>query len=264
MLSLAIAFLAFGAPTLVWGSGFVAVYVAAVVLGNGALAHGAGLRRVHDALAWVSQVTMFLLLGLLAFPTRLAAVALPGLLLGLFLAFVARPIVVVACLAPFRLPWREVAFVAWMGLRGAVPIMLATYPVLTGLPGAHRIFDVVFFVVLVSAVVQGTPLRFVARLLGVETAGPPPPRAVLEVHSIAPLAGEVSSFYVEPASAVAGSRIADLPFPEGSSVMLVVRGRDLLAARGSTVLQPGDHVYVFAPREERAFVGLMFGREEEE
>lgn len=263
VLTLAVAFLAFGAPTLVWGSGFVAVYAAAVVLGNGHLPYVSGLRRVHDAMAWFSQVAMFLLLGLLAFPSRVASVAGPGLALGLFLVFVARPVVVALCLAPFRAPARDVLFVAWVGLRGAVPIMLATFPVLAGVAGAGKVFDLVFFVVVVSVLVQGTSIRWVARRLGLEVAAPPAPRAMLEIVSMQPLSGEVSSYYVEPASAVAGSRISDLPIPEGSAVMLVVRGRELVAARGRTVLQPGDHVYLFTPPADRAFVQLLFGREEE-
>ena len=155
VLTIALACFAFGAPTLLAGSGFVAVYAAAVVLGNGPLPHASGLRRVHDAMAWFSQVAMFLLLGLLAFPSRLASVAGPGLFLGLFLALVARPVMVFALLLPFRMPLREVAFVSWVGLRGAVPIMLATFPVLAGLPYAQRVFDLVFFVVVVSAVRAG-------------------------------------------------------------------------------------------------------------
>jgi cell volume regulation protein A len=264
VLTLGIAFIAFGAPALVWGSGFLAVYVAAVVLGNGHLPYAAGLRRVHDAIAWFAQVAMFLILGLLAFPSRLMDVAWPGLVLGLFLAFVARPLVVALLLAPFRIPRAEVAFISWVGLRGAVPIMLATFPVLAGVPGALHVFDIVFFVVVVSALVQGTSIRPLARWLRLEVDAPPPPRAMLEIMSTQRLSGEVASYYVEPASAVAGSRISELPIPDGSAVMLVVRGRELVAARGRTVLQPGDHVYVFAPPEERAFVQLLFGRIEAE
>jgi cell volume regulation protein A len=264
VLTLAIAFFAFGAPTLLWGSGFAAVYVAAVILGDGPLPYVSGLRRVHDAMAWFSQVAMFLLLGLLAFPSRLMNVAKPGLALGLFLAFVARPLVVAVLLAPFRFSVREVTFVAWVGLRGAVPIMLATFPVFAGVAGASQVFDLVFFVVVVSALVQGTSIRWAARWLGIVTAGPPAPRAQLEILSTQRLSGEVVSFYVEPASAVAGSRISELPIPEGSAVMLIVRGRDLVAARGRTVLNAGDHVYVFAPPGDKPFVQLLFGRQEEE
>ncbi|WP_242340449.1 MULTISPECIES: potassium/proton antiporter [Anaeromyxobacter] len=264
VLTIALACFAFGAPTLVHGSGFVAVYAAAVVLGNGPLPYATGLRRVHDAIAWFSQVAMFLLLGLLAFPSRLASVAGPGLFLGLFLAFVARPLVVILLLLPFRLPLREIAFISWVGLRGAVPIMLATFPVLAGLPVARHVFDLVFFVVVVSAVVQGTSIGWVARRLGLEVQATPTPRAMLEIHSTQRLAGEVISFYVERASAVAGSRISELTIPEGSAVMLVARGRELVAARGRTVLEPGDHVYVFTSPEDKAFVQLLFGRQEED
>lgn len=264
VLTISLAFLAFGAPTLLQGSGFVAVYAAGVVLGNGPLPFASGLRRVHDALAWFSQVSMFLLLGLLAFPSRLMSVAGAGLFLGLFLALVARPLVVFALLLPFRMPKREIAFVSWVGLRGAVPIMLGTFPVIAGLPYAYYVFDLVFFVVVVSAVVQGSSIGWAARRLGLEVQAAPPPRAVLEINTTQRLAGEVISFYVEPASAVAGSRISELTIPEGSSVMLVVRGRELLAARGRTVLEPGDHVYVFTSPADKPFVQLLFGRQEED
>ena len=207
VLTLALAFFSFGAPTLLWGSGFVAVYVAAVILGNGTLPYVAGLRRVHDAMAWFSQVAMFLLLGLLAFPSRLAGVAGPGLFLGLFLAFVARPLVVALFLLPFRVPRREIVFIAWVGLRGAVPIMLATFPVLSGVHAGRLVFDLVFFIVVVSALVQGTSIGWFARYLGLEVEGPPPPRAMLEINSTQRLGGEVLSFYVEPASAVAATTL---------------------------------------------------------
>jgi cell volume regulation protein A len=135
--------------------------------------------------------------------------------------------------------------------------------VLAGVPGGLRIFDLVFFIVVVSVLLQGGTVRWTAKRLGLDVAGPPPPKAVLEVLSTQQLTGDVLSFYVEPASAVAGSKISELPFPEKSAVMLVVRNRDLVAARGGTVLQPGDHVYVFAPPEEKAFIQLLFGRAEE-
>jgi cell volume regulation protein A len=264
VLTLSLGFLAFGAATLLHGSGFLAVYVAAVTLGNGPLPYRTGLVRVHDAMAWFSQVAMFLLLGLLAEPGRLAGIALPGLALALFLVLVARPAAVAPALLPFRFAPREIAFLAWTGLRGAVPIILATYPVLSGVPGGERIFDLVFFVVVVSTLLQGTPIRWLARKLDLVAPGPPAPRAVLEIVSRDPLAGEVLSYYVEEASAVAGSTIADLPFPEGATVMLIVRGSELVPPRGATTLEPGDHVYVFARPEEKGLVHLLFGREEEE
>jgi cell volume regulation protein A len=263
VLTVAIALIAFSAPTLLHGSGFLAVYVAGVVLGNARLPYHGGLSRVHDAIAWLSQVGMFLLLGLLVFPSRLVAVAGAGLSLGLFLAIVARPLVVALCLLPFRLPWREVLYVGWVGLRGAVPIILATFPVIAGVPQSKRLFDVVFFIVVVNAIVPGWTVPRAAKLLRVGGDAPPPPPALVEISSTRPLHGEVLSFVIEKASAAAGSRISELPFPDGSAVMLVVRGSDLIAPRGSTQLVPGDHVHVFCQEPDRGFVELIFGRAEE-
>jgi cell volume regulation protein A len=218
---------------------------------------------VHDAIAWLAQVGMFLLLGLLVFPSRLVAVAVPGLALGLFLALVARPLVVTLCLLPFRMPMREILYVSWVGLRGAVPIILATFPVLAGLPHAKALFDIVFFIVVANAVVPGWTVPRAARLLRVGGDAAPAPPALVEIHSTRQLKGDVVSFLIEKASAVAGSRISELPFPDGAAVMLVVRGSELIPPRGSTLLQPGDHVHVFCRPEDRGFVELMFGREEE-
>jgi cell volume regulation protein A len=247
-----------------FGSGFLAVYVAAVVLGNSPIPYRSGLLRVHDAIAWFSQVAMFVMLGLLSFPSRLMDVAAVGLALGLFLAFIARPLVVILCLLPFGFERREMLYVGWAGLRGAVPIVLASFPVLAGAPDAERIFDVVFFVVVASALVPGGTLGWMTRRLGLVSKEPPRPQAILELQSSAPLAGEVLSFYIEPAAAVAGARIADLPFPEGSAATLVVRGGELIAPKGGTTLLPGDHVFVFCRREDRPLLQLLFGRMEQD
>lgn len=166
VLTIALAFVAFGATTLAHGSGFLATYLAGLVIGAGELPHREALLRVHDAIAWLGQVVMFLVLGLLSFPSRLIAVGWVGLALGLVLAFVARPLSVLACLLPFRFRPREALFVGWVGLRGAVPIILAIFPVLAGAPAAHHIFNVVFFIVVVSTLVPGSTVRWAARRLG--------------------------------------------------------------------------------------------------
>jgi len=262
--TLGVAFLAFSLPTLLHGSGFLAVYLAAVMLGNGRLPYRLSLLRVHDALGWLSQITMFLVLGLLVFPTRLLGVAGVGLALALFLALVARPAVVALCLLPFRAyVKRDVAYVGWVGLRGAVPIILATFPVLSGAPGAGRVFDVVFFVVVVNAVLPGATVPWVTRRLGLESGDPPSPPAVLEIESMQPLSGELVSFHIDETLAPCGSALRDLPFPGGASVVLVVRGRTLVAPNGDTVLQPGDHAYVVTSEEDRPLLHLLFGRSEE-
>jgi potassium/hydrogen antiporter len=263
VLTLAIALAAFGLTTLLHGSGFLAVYLAALVLGNGDVPYRSGILRFHDAAAWFGQVTMFLVFGLLVFPSRLWAVAGTGLAIGLLLALVARPLAAMLCLLPFRFPWRESAFLGWVGLRGAVPIILAIFPVLAGLDEGKRLFDVVFFVVVVSALVPGATVAWVARRLGLASDEPPPPPAVLEISSARTLDGEILSFYIHPAVAVAHAAVADVPFPSGASALLIVRGGELIAARGDTLLLPGDHVHVFCRREDREFVELLFGRPEE-
>ena len=262
VLTLGLALLSFGGATLLQGSGFLAVYVTAVVLGNSELPYASGLRRIHDALAWLSQVTMFLMLGLLVFPSRLLSVAGAGLALALFLAFVARPLAVALCLLPLRYSLRETAYLGWVGLRGAVPIVLATYPVLSGVPGAERLFDTVFFVVAVNALLPGATVRWATRRLGMDGPLAPVPEAALEISSTRQLDGVLLSFHVDDTLLVCDTPIADIPFPDGASVALVVRGRELLAARGQTVLRAGDHVYVFSKPAERAYVTLLFGRPE--
>ena len=260
VLTFALALLAFGVPTLLEGSGFLAVYLAAVVLGNGEIPYRAGLRHFHDAAAWCGQLTMFLVLGLLVFPSHLLEVAGVGLAIALILAFVARLLVVVLCLLPMRFPPREAAFVGWVGLRGAVPIILATFPVLERVPGAERLFDVVFFVVVAGALVPGGTVAWLARRLRLASDAPPPPQAVLEISSTQVLNGDVLSFHIGPALPVSGATLADIPLPDEATVMLIVRGSELVAPRGGTVLQPGDHVHLFCRREDRPLVELLFGR----
>jgi len=263
VLTVAVALLAFGVPTVFSGSGFLAVYLVGVIVGNGPLPYRGGVLRAHDAAAWFLQVSMFLVLGLLVVPSRLLEVGWAGLALGVFL-LAARPAVVIPVLALFGYRWPEKLYIGWVGLRGAVPIILSIFPILAGAPGADRIFDVVFFVVLVNTVVQGLTVRRGARRLGLESARPPPPQGLLEISTTRAVDSEILVFYVDHASAVEGSAIADLPpFPAGSAVMLIFRGDELLPARGQTVLQTGDHVYVLTRREDRPFVHLLFGDAQE-
>jgi cell volume regulation protein A len=259
VLTTAIALLAFGIPELIHGSGFLSVYLAAVLIGNGLLPFKGGVLRAHDAGAWFLQVSMFLVLGLLAKPSSLLTSGLVGLALGFFL-LVARPLVVVPMLAAFGFRWPERLYVGWVGLRGAVPIILAMVPVLARAPGAETIWNAVFFIVLVNITVLGFTVRREARRLDLESARPPPPQGLIEISSSRPLDADIEVFYVDPASAVAGTALADLPpFPAGSSVLMILRGDELLSARGSTVLEPGDHVYVLTRTEDRGFVHLLFG-----
>lgn len=259
VLTVAIALLAFALPTLVGGSGFLSVYVAAIVLAAGPMPYRAGVRRVHDGLAWISQIAMFVLLGLLVFPSRLEPAIPVGLALASLLAFVARPLAVALVLVPLRVPWRETLFVAWVGLRGAVPIILAAYPVVRGVPGGDALFHLVFFVVLLNSLVPGATVAAVARRLGLGGGPRRETRASIELVSLRELPGEFLWYEVAPASAVAGQYVRDLGLPEGCLVTLVVREAAVVVPRGSTRLEPGDEVCVFATPESRTLLDLLFG-----
>ena len=257
-----LALLSFGAATLASSSGFVAVFVAAIVLGNGNLPMRASVIRFHDAFGWLSQITMFLILGLLAFPGRVLTQLPTALGITAALVLVARPVAVAACLLPFRYSLREIGFISWVGLRGAVPIVLAIFPVLAGLRGAEIVFDIVFVIVVLNAVVPGSTVPLAARFFGLKAESTPPPSAVMEIEAAQPLNAELISFYVTPAVAAAGVSLADLPFPEGAAVSMIVRGNDLIPPKGSTIVEPGDHVYVITRPDDVREMQLLFGRPE--
>jgi len=219
---------------------------------------------VHDALAWLAQILMFLMLGLLVFPSQLWPLAPLGLALAGTLAFVARPVAVLLTLLPFRISWRERLFIAWVGLRGAVPIILATYPVLRGVSGGAQIFHLVFFVALVNSFVPGATVPWLARRLRLAEATPPTPPASVELVSLRDYPGDFAWYYVSRASAVSGALISELPLPDACVIALLLRGDQVLAPRGDTQLLPGDHVCLFVTHDQRAFVELLFGREESE
>lgn len=264
VLTLAISCLAFGVPTLFFGSGFLAVYVAGLVLGNGPLPYRTGIVRAHDFVAWFSQVLMFLALGLLAFPSQLVAALLPGLVIAGSLALVARPLGTLLCLLPFRYAPKELVYVGWVGLRGAVPIILATFPMMAGLPQGSQIFNIVFFVVVISALIQGWSVRSVTRWLGLETAAPPPPPASVEISSVLPLRDEILTFFIQESSPASGKKLSELAFPEGAAAMMVVRGPQLIAPKGGTELQVGDYISVFCRPEDRQRMQRLFETNESE
>ncbi len=260
--TIAVACLGFGLPALLGGSGFLAVYVAGIALGAGAIPFRSSVHRVHDTLAWLSQIGMFLVLGLLSFPSRVLHVLPIGVGLAVLLAVVARPLAVALCLIPFRYRPREIAFVGWVGLRGAVPIVLATLPVIAQVPGAEQAFDVVFVIVVTNALLQGTTVPWLARRLQLESGDAPPPPAMLEIEGPVAFDTAIRSFHVDEDLPVCGQSLADIPFPNTSSVMLVIRGRQLLSPHGDMTLLPGDHVYVLVNADDAAILQLLFGRAE--
>lgn len=265
IMTLALALFAFGLATIAHGSGFLAAYVAALVLGNGQLPYRGGILRVHDAAAWLCQIALYLMLGSLTTPSELLAVAPAGIALALCLAFLARPISVAICLLPFRYTLSEIIYIGWVGLRGAIPIVLATYPVMIGAADAPVIFRIVFFIVLVSTLVPGATVRWVTALLGLQSNEQPAPPALLEIISTRMLSGaEITSFSIDQSTAACGARIGELPLPTGSTLILLIRDNELIPPRGSTMLQKDDHVYVLCRAEDRPIVHLIFGHSEED
>lgn len=258
--TLAIASFTFGIATVAQGSGLIAVFVAAVVLGSGHLPYKGGLTRVHDAVAWFAQVSMFLMLGLLSSPSRLIGVAGIGLILGLALALIARPVAVVTCLGLLGWGRKAIVYTGWIGIRGAVPIVLATIPIMSGLAIGEHVFDIVFFIVVLSALAPGASIIPVTRWLGFEDPSPPEPSALLEIHSRRWRDGEVYRYRVSHASAVHNLTLSQVNFPQNASALLVVRGDALHPAQGGTQLCEGDFVYVFCKPVDEPLVGQLFGR----
>jgi len=259
--TLALVVLTYGATASLGGNGFLAVYIAGLVMGNNDFIHKQSLIRFHDGLAWLMQIAMFLTLGLLVFPSRLVPIVGVGLLVALFLMFVARPVSVFLTLAFVRSEWREKAMVSWVGLRGAVPIILATFPLLAGVPQADTIFNIVFFIVLSSVLLQGTTLPLAARWLGVD--------APLLVRRHYPLefiqTGDfnIKSGLVEISiahdSPAIGRRIVELRLPREALIVLIGRGDELIVPNGGTVIEAGDTLLVLADKEARAEVRAIVG-----
>jgi len=259
ILTLAAAFLAFGTATIAHGSGFLAVYVCALILGNGHLPARGSLIRVHDTIAWLSQIGMFLMLGLLVFPSRLLDAAPTGLGIALILTFIARPVAVALCLFPFRFPPTQLAYIGWVGLRGAVPVILAVFPVLAKAPGADEIFNIVFFVVVANAILPGSTVRYLTRRWNLSLTQRPTPAAALEIHSANPLGGELASFHIHPSLAVCNATLAEITFPPDAAAVLLVRGGTLLPCRGDTRLLEDDHIYIYYKPEAQGLIELLFG-----
>jgi len=250
--------LAFGLAAIMGGSGFLAVYVAGIWIGNSRFVFQRGSLLFHDGLAWISQMAMFAVLGLLSYPSELLKVAGPGLGIAAVLIFVARPIAVIPLLLPFRFNFREMMFVSWVGLKGAVPIILATYPLLFNLEDGGKLFNIVFFVVLVSEISQGWSLPVVARWLRLEKPPPPEPPVTLELTSLREVEADIVGYTVIEGSRAAGRRINQLALPDGMVVAMLSRASKLIPPRGSTMLCPHDHVFVLLRPEVRPLADALF------
>ncbi|MYS21334.1 MULTISPECIES: potassium/proton antiporter [unclassified Streptomyces] len=242
---MAIAVTAYAAGAMVHGSGFLAVYIASLVLGNAKLPHRPATRGFAEGLGWIAQIGLFVLLGLLVTPHELGDDILPAIVIGLFLTLVARPASVVASLLPFRIPWREQALLSWAGLRGAVPIVLATIPVVAGVADSKRIFNIVFVLVIIYTLVQGPTLPWVARSLKLAD-GDETDAADLGIESapLERLQGHLLSVAIPQGSRMHGVEVTELRLPAGAGVTLVVRSGASFVPLPSTVLRQGDELLV--------------------
>jgi potassium/hydrogen antiporter len=246
---------AYGLAAQVGASGFVAVYVAGLLIGALVPRHRRAIRGFHEALANAAEIGLFLLLGLLVFPSQLGGVALSALLVALVLTLVARPVAVTLCTLGQGFGWRERALVSWAGLRGAVPIVLATFPFTAGVEGGAAIFDVVFFVVLVSVLVQGLSLLPLVRWLGLDVVQP----AWSPVAEALPLDGidvDLVEVFVTEDLGLVGKRLRDAPLPPATLVAAVVRGHRVLIPQGDTRVLAGDVLLLTAQRQGDALAVL--------
>lgn len=260
ILTMSCGLLAFGLAALLEGSGFLAIYIAGLVLGNAKLTYQRETLFFHGAMAWAGQITMFVLLGLLSNPSELVDVALPSLLVASALILLARPLTVVPLLLPFHYTARELVLISWVGLKGAVPIILATYPLLAGLPSGRIIFNVVFFVVLLSATLQGGLLPLFARKLELEEPAEPEPPLSIMISSLRDVDAEILDYQLGAESRATGRPLRDLALPEGAVAALLSRGSRLVPPRGSTVLEPGDHIFMVVNGESKGPVDRIFSR----
>lgn len=249
--TIAAAFVTFGGVSLIGGNGFLAVYVCALTLGSRPFVHRLSLIQFHDGAAWLMQIAVFLCLGLLVFPSKLTAVFWPSIALAAFLVLFARPIAVFISLPLSRMKWRDKAFISWVGLRGAVPIILATIPLNEGLNKADFLFNVVFFVVVVSVLVQGTTIEMVARRLKVLVKRKPEPKELQTSRSMI----EVD---VYAGSKAAGRRVVDLNLPQTALLVVLHRGEEAMLPKGSTEILPGDRVLIATRKDDMDDLRALF------
>ncbi len=258
LLAVAGGLIIFAATAQLGGSGFLAIFMAGLVLGNSKLHSAQNILRVHDGLAWLSQIVMFVILGLLATPSDLIGVAGPALAIAAFLMLVARPAAVMIGLLPFRLPWREQVFISWVGLRGAVPVVLALFPLIYGTEHARLYFNVAFFIVLVSLLLQGWTIAVAARWLRLEV--PPAIEPLQRVSLDAPghYEHEILGYEVRAGSQIAGRELSELRLSDRAQVMVVMRDGEALPLVPGLKFELRDYVYLLAQPKNLAYLGKLF------
>jgi potassium/hydrogen antiporter len=243
-------FLTYACAHQIGGNGFLAVYVAGIISGNANLLHKKTLKNFLSGFAWLMQIVMFVALGLLVFPSHIVPVIGVGLLISVVLMFVARPLAVWICLSFGKFNWREKTMISWVGLRGAVPIILATFPLLAGIPKAEMIFNMVFFIVLTSILLQGTSVPFVAKMLKVDAPIKTPIDHPIELTDSKLLQAELQELIVPFDSRVKGRSIIEVGLPPQSLIVLICRNEKFFIPNGSTVFEESDILWVLASKAD--------------
>jgi cell volume regulation protein A len=239
-------FITFSATDFVGGNGFLAIYICAVYLGNQDLIHKKTIMKMFDGLAWLMQIVLFLTLGLLVFPTQIFPVIGIGLLISLFLILVARPLSVFLSLLPFKMRLKSRAYISWAGLRGAVPIVFATYPLLAGIEQAGMIFNIVFFISVTSVLIQGTTLSLFSKWLHVALPQKVKPLAPTDAFLTEHPRTIMEEIKVPNDNYAVNKKIVDLTFPKTAIIAMIKRDEKYLTANGATIIEAFDTLIVLA------------------
>ncbi|GAA3715726.1 potassium/proton antiporter [Salinicoccus jeotgali] len=263
VLSLGFAMLTFGVTEVIGASGLLSVYVMAVLMGNRPLTYKHSILRFNEGLAWMMQIVMFIMLGLLAFPGELINYTFQGILMALILIFIARPIGVFLTLIASKYDLKEKIFISWAGLRGSVPIVLATYPLVSDIESGYLVFNVVFFIVLFSALLQGSTITPVARWLGFDEGEAEAPAYSVELLALGQTQNDIYGIELPSHSAHQNVQIKDLDLPTDVLVIAIIRNDELITPNGETKMLSEDFIYVMMPRKLRERTEAYFSKPKE-
>ncbi|RNA67049.1 potassium/proton antiporter [Alteribacter keqinensis] len=264
IIAMGFALLTYSVTASLGGSGLLAVYVAALYIGNSELTYRHTIFRFNEGFAWMMQLLMFVILGLLVFPAQLFTfeVILHGLILSFVLILIARPLAVLLSTIGFKYSWKEKTLISWAGLRGAVPIVLATFPMIAGLENAQLFFNVVFFVVLTSALIQGSTISPFANKLGLTGPKKVTPLHSLELVSIGQANAEMVEYVVNEETAIIGKNLAEIEFPPDVLINAIIRDGELVTPYGETIIEQNDILYILVSRKSKKQLTILLGERE--
>ncbi len=245
VLTIAMMFFSYSLTEFIGGNGFLAIYISGLTLGNSNFIHKRSLLKFYDGFAWLMQILMFLTLGLLVFPKQMVPIIGIGLLISVFLMLIVRPLAVFLCLWPFKMYYKDLMFISWVGLKGAVPIIFATYPMVEKVPNANMIFNIVFFITLTSLLLQGTTLFHVAKWLKLTIPEGKAKKTILEFDSET-IKSVLEEITVEPGFKCVNRTIVDMELPKTALIVMIERDDKYFTPNGSTIIEPGDRLTILA------------------